>query len=57
MLFRSLAESQEGIATELIEHELSKKDDGCHKWFKENNLTGFFVELTDSVQNAVSDIL
>jgi Domain of unknown function (DUF4411) len=25
--------------------------------FKENNLTGFFVELTDSVQNAVTDIL
>lgn len=55
--FKTLAESQEGIATELIEHELSKKDDRCHKWFKQNNLTGFFVELTDSVQNAVLDIL
>ncbi|MBT3801102.1 MAG: DUF4411 family protein [Bacteroidetes bacterium] len=55
--FKSLAKSQVGIATELIDHELGKKDDGCHKWFKENNLSGFFVELTDSVQNAVSDIL
>lgn len=55
--FKALAESREGIATELIEHELSKKDDRCHKWFKQNNLTGFFVELTDSVQNAVLDIL
>ena len=55
--FKILAESQEVIATELIEHELSKKDDGCHKWFKQNNLNDFFVELTDSIQNAVTDIL
>ena len=55
--FKTLAESQEVIATELIEHELSKKDDGCHKWFKQNNLNDFFVELTDSIQNDVTDIL
>ena len=55
--FKTLAESREVIATELIEHELSKKDDGCHKWFKQNGLNDFFIELTDSIQNAVTDIL
>ena len=41
----------------MIEQELRKKDDGCHKWFLENSLQDFFIQLTDSVQNAVSDIL
>lgn len=55
--FKELAESGSGVATELVEHEISKKDDGCHKWFKQNNLSGFFIEFTEAVQNTVSDIL
>jgi uncharacterized protein DUF4411 len=55
--FKELAASQVGVATELIEHELSKKDDGCLKWFKQSNLNIFFVELTESVQSVVTDMM
>jgi len=54
--FKTLAESQEVIATELIEHELSKKDDGCHKWFKQNNRLFFCSEaVTTAYQMVYSD--
>jgi hypothetical protein len=55
--FKSMAESQKGMATELIKMEISNKDDGCHDWFQQNELDGFFVELSDSVQSVVTDIL
>ncbi len=55
--FKLLAISGSGVAVELIEHEISKKDDGCHKWFKQNNLNEFFIELTNAVQAEVSAIL
>ena len=55
--FKDLGSSQVGVATELVEHELSKKDDGCLKWFKENNLNVFFVGLTESVQNVVTEMM
>jgi len=55
--FLNLASTKKCIAIELIEHEISKKDDGCHKWFKENNLNDFFWEISDEVQNEVTNIL
>lgn len=55
--FKVLIKSGSGIAVELIEHEISKKDDGCHKWFTQNNLNEFFIELTAAVQTEVSAIL
>lgn len=55
--FKDLAESGTGVATELIEHELKRKDDGCYQWFKHNNLNDFFIELSDSVQKAVTEML
>lgn len=55
--FKDLAGSGLGIATELIEHEISKKDDGCSAWFIDNDLGGFFIGITDEVQIAVSEML
>ncbi|MFH1004932.1 MAG: DUF4411 family protein [Bacteroidota bacterium] len=55
--FSDLAATKKGIAIELIEHEISKKDDGCHKWFNENNLNDFFWKISDEVQNEVINIL
>lgn len=55
--FNALAAAKECVAVELINHELNKKDDGCSKWFKENNLDDFFVELNDDVQKAVANMM
>ena len=55
--FKILAETKKGVASELIGHELQRKDDGCYKWFQTNNLTHFFVGLNDDVENSVIDIL
>jgi predicted nuclease of predicted toxin-antitoxin system len=46
-----------GMAIELIEREINKKDDGCLKWFKIRNLDNFFYEIDDKIQNSVSKIL
>jgi len=55
--FRILVESKDGIAIELIGHELRTKDDGCYDWFKDNNLSSFFVEISTPVEKTVTDIL
>lgn len=55
--FRVFIESGIGVATELVEQEIKKKDDGCYQWFSANKLIEFFIDLNDSVQTAVIDIL
>jgi hypothetical protein len=55
--FHLLAESKDGIAIELISHELRSKDDGCYGWFKDNKLSNFFVEISAPVEKIVTDIL
>lgn len=55
--FRSLAETKEGIAIELIGNELKSKDDGCYDWFKQNNLIDFFIEISAPVEKNVTEIL
>lgn len=55
--FKNFANSKTGIASELIKHELKKKDDGCYKWFTENNLDHFFIDIDDRVQEYVVELL
>ena len=55
--FHILAESKDVIAIELIGHELRTKDDGCYNWFKDNNLSYFFVEISIPVEKEVTEIL
>jgi hypothetical protein len=55
--FRLLVESKDGIAIELIGHELKTKDDGCFKWFRDNNIGSFFVEITAPIEEKVTDLL
>jgi hypothetical protein len=55
--FRLLVETKEGIAIELISHELKAKDDGCYDWFKVNNLINFFVDISPPVETRVTEIL
>jgi hypothetical protein len=50
-------QSKDCIAAELIEQELKRKDDGCIKWFQQNNLTDFFVPLDDKIQENAIQIL
>jgi hypothetical protein len=55
--FEEMCKDGIGMAIELIEREISKKDDGCIKWFKSKNLDNFFFEIDDNIQNSVSIIL
>lgn len=55
--FEKFIKTNIGIASELIRHELSVKDDGCIKWFKENKLEDFFRPIDDAVQNNVSVLM
>lgn len=55
--FSLLAKSKEGIAIELISQELKAKDDGCYDWFRVNNLTSFFIEISAPIEKKVTDIL
>lgn len=42
---------------ELVNYELSKKDDGCLKWFKGKGLISLLVEISDEIQFAAKKIL
>ena len=55
--FQTFAKSKSGIASELIKQELKKKDDGCYRWFLDNDIDEFFVEINDEVQNNVIELL
>jgi hypothetical protein len=55
--FATLLETKEGIATELVSHELNKKDDGCHQWFRDNDLDSSFIELNDGIQTVVVEMM
>ena len=55
--FEEMIKNGIGMAIELIERELSKKDDKCIKWFKSRDLYNFFYEIDDKIQNSVSTIL
>lgn len=55
--FKEFAKAEIGIASELIKQELKKKDDGCYNWFKDNDIDNFFIEINDSVQNNVIELL
>lgn len=55
--FKDLTLSGGCNAIELIEHEITKKDDGCSKWFTENKLSSFFVAIDIDVQYAVSNMM
>ncbi|MCD4792157.1 MAG: DUF4411 family protein [Bacteroidales bacterium] len=55
--FSLFAKNKIGIATELIKHEISNKDDGCIKWFKENKLDDFFVPIDNNIQSYVTELM
>ncbi len=55
--FRNLITSPKGIAIELVGHELRKKDDGCYKWFAEEDQEYFFIEISEAVQNEVTQMM
>jgi hypothetical protein len=55
--FKELVTSDGCVAIELIEHEINKKDDGCGKWFNENNLNHFFVAIGKDIQAEVSEMM
>src|SRR4051812_2532426 len=55
--FKLFVQTKDGIATEIISHELKRKDDGCYKWFESNGLANFFVEISADVQLSVIDML
>lgn len=55
--FEEMIKNGIGMAIELIERELSKKDDRCIKWFKSRNLHNFFYEIDNKIQNSVSTFL
>lgn len=46
-----------GVASELIKHELTVKDDGCIKWFQSNRLDLFFQPIDDDIQNHVTELM
>lgn len=52
-----LFHSQKGVMIELVNYELSKKDDGCLKWFKGKGLISLLVEISDEIQFAAKKIL
>jgi len=53
----ALIDDGDAVATELINAELNKKDDGCIQWFNKKSLGKFFKEIDDEIQGAVSKIL
>jgi hypothetical protein len=55
--FEEMCKDGVGMAIELIEREISKKDDGCIKWFKRRKMESFFHEIDNNIQNSVSIIL
>ena len=55
--FKELIISKAGIAIELVEHEIAKKDDGCISWFNSNSLNDFFQEIDDDIEKFVSELL